>query len=133
MTRKWERWRLEEVEILKEHYPKTHKDKLLGLLPGRTWRSIGHQAEKQEIYRPHYGTLRSKEYLVELHTTLSNARQNRTSGYAPFAGKHHSIEAKQAISISNLHTRGHNIADIAKRNGIAKEKVMAIIERRKEE
>ena len=128
MVEAWERWHREELAILKEHYSKTHKDKLLKLLPGRSWRAIGHAAEKRKIYHPHYGFIRSKEYLAELHTTLSIARQNRTLGYAPFTGKHHSTAAKLAISVSNLRTRGYAIACIARRNGVTEKEVRDIIE-----
>lgn len=131
MSEKWERWNNEELAILKGHYPNAPREDLLRLLPGRTWRSIGHQAEIQEVHRPHYGTVRSKEYLAELHTTLSTARANRTSGHAPFAGKHHSAETKLAISVSNLRTRGYAIAYIARRNGITEKEVKKIIKERK--
>lgn len=130
MVEKWERWSIQELTILKEHYPNTPREDILKLLSGRTWRTICNTAQKQEIHRPHYGTTRSEEYLTELHTTLSNARTNRTSGYAPFIGKHHSAEAKLAISVSNLFTGGHSIKDIAKRNYITEMKVKEIIENR---
>ena len=129
MVEAWERWNKEELAILKKHYPNMPCDNLMRLLPGRTWRAICHVAEKQEIHRPRYGTTRSEEYLTELHTTLSIARTNRTSGYAPFVGKHHSAEAKLAISVSNLFIRGHSIKDIAKRKHITETKVKEIIEK----
>lgn len=131
MSEKWERWNREELAILKKHYSDMPREDIMRLLPGRTWRSIVHQAETQKIHRPHYGATRNKKYLAELHTTLSNARQNRASGYAPFAGKHHTADAKLHISVSNLHTRGHSIADIAERNGIPEKEVREIIEKRK--
>ena len=128
MSEKWQRWNHEELAILKEHFPNASHEDLMRLLPGRTWRAIGHQAEIQGIPRPHYGSIRNKEYLAELHITLSNARQNRTSGHAPFAGKQHSTESKLHISVSNLYTRGHSITDIAERNSIAEKEVEKIIE-----
>ena len=130
MVQKWQRWNREELAILKVHYPNASRKDIMRLLPGRTWRSIVHQAETQKIHRPHYGATRNKEYLAELHTTLSNARQNRMSGHAPFAGSHHSSEAKLAISVSNLHTRGHCNADIAARNGISEKEVKELLEKR---
>ena len=131
MSEKWQRWDKDELAILKHCYFYMPRHDLMGLLPGRTWRAISHQAGKQNLHRPHYGTIRSDKYLATLHTTLSTARQNRTSGYAPFAGKHHSADTKLAISVSNLHARGHRIADIAKRNGIAGKEVKKIIRDRK--
>ena len=128
MSEKWERWNNEELAILKESYPNAPREDIMRLLPGRTWRAIVHQAEIQEVHRPHYGTVRSAEYLAELHTTLSTARANRTSGHAPFAGKRHSAESKLHISVSNLHARGYSIADIAVRNRIAEKEVAKIIE-----
>ena len=130
LTEKWQRWNREELAILKKHFPYMAREDIMQILPGRTWRSIVDQAEKQKIHRPHYGTVRSKEYLAELHTTLSTARTNRTDGYAPFAGKHHAADAKLAISVSNLYTRGHNITDIAERNHIAEAEVKRIIKKR---
>ena len=130
MSEKWERWNLEELAILKHCYPNMPRDDLMKLLPGRTWRAIGYQAEIQEIHRPRYGSVRSEEYLAELHITLSNARQNRTDGHAPFAGNHHSAAAKLAISVSNLYTRGHSIEDIAERNHISETEVKRIIKQK---
>lgn len=130
MSEKWARWYREELAILKKCYPNTPREDLMRLLPGRTWRAIVNQSEKQKIHRPHYGIARSKEYLAELHTTLSNARTNRTSGYAPFAGKRHSVEAKLAIGVTNLHTRGHCSEYIARAKGITEKEVGDIIENR---
>ncbi len=131
MSEAWQRWTIAELAILKNHYPNAPREDLMRLLPGRTWRAIVHQAEIQEVHRPRYGSTRSKEYLAELHITLSTARANRTSGHAPFAGKHHSAETKLAISVSNLRTRGYAIAYIARRNGITEKEVKKIIEERK--
>lgn len=121
MTEKWERWNKEEMAILKKHYPDMPRDDLMQLLPGRTWRSIGHQAEKQEIRRNGYIIPKSAKQAAALHAKLSTARSNRTE--QPFAGKHHTADAKLAISASNLHARGHSIADIAVRNRIAEKEV----------
>jgi len=130
MIQKWQRWSREELAILKEHFLSMSRDGIMQLLPSRTWRAICHQASKQNLHRPHYGTVRSDKYLAMLHTTLSIARANRTSGYAPFAGKHHSADAKLAISVSNLYTRFHCVADIAALHGITEKEVRDIIERR---
>lgn len=129
MSEKWQRWTIPELAILKKCYPNMPREDIKQLLPGRTWRSIGHQAEKQNICRPHYGTQRSEEFLATLHDTLSTARTNRSSGYAPFAGKHHSPDARLCISVNNLHARGHSIADIAKQNKIAEKEVEKIIKK----
>ena len=130
MSEKWERWNNEELAILKESYPNAPREDIMRLLPGRTWRAIVHQAEIEGVHRPHYGTVRSKEYLAELHITLSNARTNRTDGYAPFAGKRHSADAKLHISVSNLYAHGHDIIKISKRVGISEREVKKIIEAR---
>ena len=132
MSIKWERWNNEELAILKKHFSYMAREDIMRLLPGRTWRSIVHQAEKQKTHRPHYATVRSKQYLAELHTTLSTARQNRTSGHAPFAGKQHTAESKLHISVSNLYTRGHCSEYIAKAKGITEEEVKKIIENRED-
>ena len=131
MSLKWERWCQEELAILKVHYPYMAREDLMCLLPGRTWRAIGHQAEKQKIYRPHYGSVRSKQFLRELHITLSTARVNRTDGYAPFAGKQHSGDAKLRISVSNLYARFNCVADIAALKGITEKEVEKMAENRK--
>ena len=130
MSEKWERWALAELAILKKHYPDMPRDDLMQLLPGRTWRSIGHQAEKQEVHRNGYVIPKSAKQAAALHAKLSTARCNRTD--EPFAGNHHSADAKLRISVSNLHTRGHSIADIAVRNRIAEKEVVKIIGERKE-
>ncbi|MGB7532984.1 MAG: hypothetical protein WA977_08450 [Halobacteriota archaeon] len=97
-------------------------------LPGRTWRAIYHIAEKQKVHRNWRDIPLSEEEIVALHAKLSTARGNRTG--QPFAGNHHTADAKLAISVSNLHARGHSIADIAKRNGIAEKEVEKIIKER---
>jgi len=130
MSEKWERWSKEELAILKEHYPISSREVVLELLLGRTWRAICNTAQKHEIRRPRYGTVRSTDYLKSLHDKLSTARRNRTGGYAPFAGNHHSADAKLRISVSNLHTRGHSIAEIVRRKGIADGDVKGIIKER---
>ena len=130
MTEKWQRWTIEEYTIVEKHYPNFPRDDLMRLLPGRTWRAIGDFAEKQKIHRNRHNVPLSEEEKKILCTKLSIARSKRSG--PPFAGKHHSAETKLTISVSNLHTRGHSIADIAQRNGIVKEKVMAIIEGREE-
>lgn len=123
MSEAWERWNKKENRILKKHYPNTPRDELIQLLPGRGWRSICRAAEKRGIHRKHYGTQRSEQFLKGLHDKLSIARQNRK----PFAGCHHSLESKLGISVSNLFTRGHSIADIAKRKDITENEVREII------
>ena len=130
MSYKWERWNKEELAILKKHYPNMPRDDLMKLLPGRTWRAISHQAEKQEIHRSRYGSTRSKEYLAELHIILSTARTNRIDGHAPFTGRQHNSAAKLAISVSNLYARFHCVADIAALKGITEKEVRDIIEKR---
>ena len=129
MVERWERWSIQELAILKKHYPNAPRDELIQLLAGRGWRSICRAAEKRGLHREHYGTERSEQFLKELHSKLSIARRRRTAGYAPFAGNHHSADAKLAISVSNLYTRGHSIKDIAKRNGITEKEVGKIIEK----
>ena len=127
MSEKWERWSKNELAILKKHYPNMPRDELTELLPGRAWRNICRAAEKRGIHREHYGTKRSEQFLKELHDKLSNARENRK----PFAGCHHSPEAKLRISVSNLFTCGHSIEDIAVRKNITEAKVKKIIEEKK--
>ena len=129
MVEAWERWNKEELAILKKHYPNMPRDELIQLLPGRAWRNICRAAENRGLHRKHYATLRSEQFLKELHNKLSIARRNRK----PFAGCHHSSEAKLRISVSNLFTRGHGIADIAKRKGITEKEVKKILEERKKE
>ena len=124
MSEKWERWNREEVIILKKHYPDMPREELMELLPGRTWRGIIHQAEKQGIHREHYGTQRSEQFLKELHDKLSIARQNRK----PFAGHQHSEKAKLCISVSNLYAHFNCVADIAALKGITVIEVQEIIE-----
>ena len=120
------RWDINELAILKKCYPFMSRDELMELLPGRTWRSIGHQAEKRGIHREHYGTQRSEQFLKDLHDKLSIARQNRK----PFAGCQHSPEAKLRISVSNLYAHFNCVADIAALKGITEKEVRGIIEKR---
>lgn len=129
MVEAWERWNKEEIRILKKYYSNMPRDELIQLLPGRAWRNICRAAEKRGLHRKHYGTLRSEQFLKELHNKLSIARRNRK----PFAGCHHSSEAKLRISVSNLFTRGHCIAYIAARKGITEKEVKKILEERKKE
>ena len=140
MTEKWERWNKEEYTILKKHYPDMPREDLMRLLPGRTWGAIYHIAEQQEVHRNRRNIPKSKAQKEALHAKLSIARSNRTKqpfagkhhSTPPFAGKRHSAEARMRISVSNLYARGHSIVDIAQRKGIAKEKVVSIIEGREE-
>ena len=127
MSVKWERWNKKELRILKKHYPNMPRDELIQLLSGRGWRSICRAAEKRGLYRKHYGTQRSEQFLEGLHNKLSIARQNRK----PFAGCHHSLGSKISISVSNLFTRGHSIADIAERKNITEKEVKGILEKKK--
>lgn len=126
MSEKWERWNREEIAILKEHYPNMPRVELTELLPRRAWRNICRAAEKRGIHREHYGTKRSEQFLKELHDKLSNARENRK----PFAGRHHSPEAKLCISVSNLYAHFNCVADIAALKGITEKEVRDIIENR---
>ena len=128
MTEKWERWTITEIAILKQHYSNMPRDDLMQRLPGRTWRAIYHIAEKQKVHRNWRDIPLSEEEIVALHARMSTARGNRIG--QPFAGNHHTADAKLAISVSNLHARGHSIADIAKRNGIAEKEVEKIIKER---
>ena len=129
MAEKWERWALAEIAIMKKHYLNMPRDELKQLLPGRTWKAITGAADR-------YGFARNRDIPMSeaetaaMRARLSLARASRTD--APFAGHHHTAEGKVAISVSNLHARGHSIADIAKRNGIAEEEVKKIIEEREE-
>ena len=84
-------------------------------------------AERYDFHR-NRSIPKSKEQIAALHAKMSTARSNRTQ--QPFAGKHHTADAKLAISVSNLHARGHSIADIAKRNRIAEAEVEKIIDAR---
>ena len=127
MVEAWERWGKNELAILKNHYPNTPRDELTQLLPGRGWRSICRAAEKRGLHRKHYGTQRSEQFLKGLHDKLGIARQGRK----PFAGCRHSLEAKISISVSNLYTRGHSIADIAEKKDITEKEVEKIIEERR--
>jgi len=130
MVEKWERWSKEEIAILKKCYPNMPRENLMQLLPGRTWRTICNTASKYDVHRPRYGTTRSAGYLKFLHDRLSIARRRRTAGYAPFAGNHHSADAKLRISVSNLYARFNCVADIAALHGITEKEVREIIEKR---
>ena len=128
MSEKWERWNKEELSTLEKHYPDTQRKRLMRLLPGRTWKAIMGAAERYDIHRNRDDIPKTKKQKASLHAKMCIARQNRTD--APFAGKHHTAEAKLRISVSNLHTRGHSIADIATRVGIAKKEVKKILDNR---
>jgi len=129
MVEKWERWNKEELATLKEHYPDMPRKRLMRLLPGRTWKAIMGAAERYVVRRNRDDVPKTKKQKAALHAKMCTARQNRTD--APFGGKHHTADAKLHISVSNLHTRGHSIADIAMRVGIAKKEVKKILDNRK--
>ena len=128
MPEKWERWGKEEIAIMKKHYPDMPRNELKQLLPGRTWKAIKGAADR-------FGFARNRDIPMSdanraaMHVRLCIARASRTG--APFAGKHHTADAKLAISVSNLHARGHSIADIAQRNRIAEKEVKKMLEERK--
>lgn len=103
------------------------RDELMKLLPGRTWKAITDAAERFGFVRDS-NTPKSEAEEAAMRVRLSIARAARTG--PPFAGKHHDAEGKLHISVSNLHARGHSIADIAKRNGIAEKEVKKLIEER---
>ena len=130
MTEKWERWNKEELAILKKYYPNMPREGLMRLLPGRTWKAIMGAAERFGFHR-NRSIPKSKEEKAALRAKMSTARGNRTE--EPFAGQHHTADAKLHISVANLHARGHTIAAIAERNGIAEKEVVKIIENKKEE
>ena len=129
MSEKWERWMLEELAILKKCYTTMPRDDLLTLLPGRTWKAITGAADR-------FGVPRNRDIAMSdanraaMHTRLSIARGLRDG--PPFAGCTHTPEARRAISVSNLHTRGHTIAAIAERHGIAEAAVKEILKKREE-
>ena len=127
MTEKWERWTREEIAILKQHYSNMPRADLMQRLPGRTWRAIMGAAERYDFHR-NRSIPKSEGQKAALHAKMSIARGNRIG--QPFADKHHSADAKLAISVSNLHARGHSVADIAWRNGIAEAEVKKIIKER---
>ena len=127
MTEKWERWSIAEVAILKRHYPNMPRADLMQLLPGRTWKAITGAAHRYGFSR-NGDITQTPEQKAAMLAHLDIARGLRTG--PPFAGKHHSADAKLAISVSNLHARGHSIAAIAKRNGIAEAEVKKMIEER---
>ena len=128
MPEKWERWGKEEIAIMDKHYADTPRNELKQLLPGRTWKAIKGAADR-------FGFARNRDIPMSdanraaMHVRLCIARASRTG--APFAGKHHTADAKLAISVSNLHARGHSIADIAQRNRIAEKEVKKMLEERK--
>jgi AraC-like DNA-binding protein len=129
MSEKWGRWMVAELRILKKHYPNMPRDDLMQLLPGRTWKAITDAAERYGFHR-NSDIPKTEAEIAAMRVRLSIARASRTG--PPFAGNHHTADAKLAISVSNLHARGHSIADIAKRNGIAEKEVKKIIEEREE-
>ena len=128
MTEKWERWTREEIAIMKKHYPDMPRNELMQLLPGRTWKAITGAAHRYGFSR-NGDITQTPEQKAAMLARLDIARGLRTG--PPFAGKHHSAEAKLAISVSNLHARGHSIADIAQRNRIAEKEVKKMLEERK--
>lgn len=60
-TRKVKKWNKNEEKILKKNYLKVNKDKLLKLLPKRTWRSIICKARKMGLSRKIEEYRKSKE------------------------------------------------------------------------
>lgn len=129
MSEKWERWGVAEADILKKHYFSMPKHELMPLLPGRTWKAITGAADRFGFSRKRSIPM-TEAALALLRTRLSIARSLRDG--APFAGCTHTAESKIAISVSNLHTRGHTIAAIAERNGIAEAAVEEILKKRDE-
>ena len=127
MAEKWERWAVAEIAVMKKHYATSPRKKLLQLLPGRTWKAIKGAADRFGFARNRDIPMSEAE-TAALHARLSLARASRTD--APFAGHHHTAEGKVAISVSNLHARGHSIADIALRNCIAEKEVKKRIKER---
>lgn len=115
---------LAEIEIMKKFYPNMPRAELLQLLPGRTWKAILGAADRYGFARNHDLPM-SKAQTAAMLARLDTARASRTG--PPFAGKHHSADAKRAISVANLHSAGHSIADIALRNGIAEKEVKKIL------
>jgi len=127
MSEKWERWYKKEYAILKMHYSTMPRKELMQLLPGRTWRAIGHIAnEKLRLNRSH-DIPKSEEEKAALHTKMSIGRGKRI--VQPFAGKHHTAETRVAISVSGLYIRGHSIKDIANRKDISEKEVVKIIKK----
>lgn len=124
MAEKWERWMLAEIEIMKKFYPNMPRAELLQLLPGRSWKAILGAADRYSFARSR-SIPRGKKEQKALHAKMSTIRGKRTQ--QPFAGKHHSADAKRAIGVANLHSAGHSIADIALRNGIAEKEVKKIL------
>ena len=130
MSEKWERWNKEEYAILKKHYPNTPRKRLMQLLPGRTWKAITDAAERfGGSHRSRHDTPKSPERTAITHVNYSIARGKRIK--QPNAGKRYTAEEKLHNSVRNLHTRGHSIADIAARKGVAEKEVKKIIENRK--
>jgi len=125
MAEKWARWCVPELEIMNAYYSDMPRDELLKLLPGRTWKAITGAAGRFGFVRDS-NTPKSEAEEAAMRVRLNIARAARTA--PPFAGKHHSAEAKLAISVANLHARSHCIAYIAVRNGIAEKEVKKILE-----
>lgn len=116
-----------EITIMKKHYADMPRDELKQLLPGRTWKAITGAADRYGFVRNRDIPMSEAEEAAML-SQMTLARASRTA--PPFAGKHHSADAKLAISIANLHARGHCIAAIADRNGIAEKEVKKILKER---
>lgn len=98
------------------------------LLPGRTWKAITGAAGRFGFVRGS-NIPKSEAETAAMLSQMGVARAARIG--PPFAGRHHSAEGKLHISVGNLHARGHSIAAIAKRNGIAEKEVKKILEKRK--
>jgi len=45
------KWKQQEVDVVRRHYMTEKKDFILNLLPGRTWRAIGHIASRLGVKR----------------------------------------------------------------------------------
>ena len=118
---RWMRWTLAELDILGEWWYDAPPEKLMKLLPGRTWDAIRGCALSQGMHRKH---------VIRNSKAIAAERNNRT--HQPFAGCRHSAQAKLRIRVCNLHARNHSVADIAERAGIAEASVRSIIARRGE-
>lgn len=46
---KYEPWTMKEKDILQKNYRRVHKDSLLSMLPGRTWKSIRMMASRMMV------------------------------------------------------------------------------------
>lgn len=126
MSEKWERWAVAELAVMKEHYAKSSRKKLMQLLPGRTWKAITGAADRFGFAR-NRGLPMSKAQTTAMLARLDTARASRTG--PPFAGRHHTAEGKLHLSMGILHAFGHSIADIALRHGIAEAEVKKILEK----